>query len=77
MDKESINQVVVGDGVVFERKCERHERIAQIGHLMTSYNETIKLEDSPTFCEGIEEQTFVPIFFVPIGCWPSISDPIN
>ena len=60
------------DGVVFERRTERHERVGKGRSLLTNCEESLKSEVNKLVCQPPEEyqNTFVPFIIMPFGCWP-------
>ena len=60
------------DGVVFERKTERHERVGKGGSALIKSEEKLKCEVDNLIVQAPEEHqnTFVPFIIMPFGCWP-------
>lgn len=60
------------DGVVFERKCERHERMGKgnVPVLPVPTDEKVKIETNHVITLPPEEHTFMPYIIMPFGCWP-------
>jgi len=60
------------DGVVFERKTERHERFGKGGTTLTKSEENLASKVENLVIQQPEEHqnTFVPFVILPFGCWP-------